>query len=565
VKTVTLRGALAGLTGCVAALLLAAAPALGQNPTSDNVVFLHGLFADQSSWQNAANRLAQEFRFTPYRYSIPYLPPEAQQAQTLTTDLTPLPSNVAAVAKSNGALVLRTYLLNPGKINRFITVAGPNRGAPLTDNVLSGRVFRFPSGLASDLSNAVGYYATYDPNLPPILTYGINALQSMFNFFRDILRILSWYGFVLSAASNYAPVALDLSPSSAAVQNLNSATSLQRVATNASARAYIAADFGPPRDILFYTLLNHDAAFLSDARWSTFVISLSLYSHYSSFLDPSDPNYFVLRNGAYLWGNVANDMYDIDPYWLDMIGVFHVAGNGVPSNDSSDGIVPVTSAVLLGSTRSFRTGPTSHQILNDDPGVYQDLRSTLSSSFNIPARTTPVNSVTVSPSSVSVGIAKTAQLSARANDVLGNVVTGRPTTWRSANPAIASVSTIGLVTGVQVGTTNVSAGIDGYSAASTIIVTAVTGPPLSVVISGPTGVVKGTSHTWTSTVANGTAPYSYQWKRNGTAVATSASFTGTTTVCGPFTLTLTVTDAQAHTATASFDVDVTGGSPPCAV
>lgn len=550
----------------VAAMCLAALPALGQNPTSDNVVFLHGLFADQTSWQNTANRLAQEFRFTPYRFTIPYLPAETQQAQTLTTDLASLPSNMAAVAKSNGALVVRTYLQNPGKVNRFITVAGPNLGAPLTDNVLSGTVFLFPAAAASDVSSTVSYYAQNDPAIPAILEYGFDAMVSIFNVFSNILQILSNYGLVLrSFASAYAPVALDLSPSSAAVQNLNSAAGLAKVATVATQRVYIAADFGYPRDILFYTLLNQYAPLLSDARWTTFAVSLELYSHYTMDLDPYDPNTLPLRTNAYRWGNVANDMLDVDPYWLDMIGALRgISGNQV-LYDSSDGIVPVKSAVLLGSTRSFRTGPTSHQILNDDPGVYQDLRSTLSTSFNIPVRTTQVNSVTASPSSVSVGIAKIAQLSVRANDVLGNVVTGRPTTWSSANPAIATVSTIGLVTGVQVGTTAVSATIDGYSAASMVTVTATSAPPLGVVIGGPTNVVKGTSRTWTSTVSNGSAPYSYLWKRNGAAVSTNYSYTGTTTVCGPFTLTLTVTDAQAHTTTASFDVDVSGGSPPCAV
>ena len=549
----------------VAAALLATLPALAQNPTSDNVVFLHGLLADQTSWQNTANRLAQEFRFTPYRFTIPYLPTEAQQAQTLTTDLTTLPSNMAAVAKSNGALVIRTYLQNPGKVNRFVTVAGPNLGAPLTDNVLSGRVFFFPAAASTDLSTTVGFYAQNDPYIPAILEYGFDALASVFNVLTNILQILSNYGFALrSVASTYAPVALDLSPSSAAVQNLNSTATLATVATRATARVYIAADFGYPRDILFYTLLNNYAPFLSNARWTTFAVSLALYSHYTFDLDPYDPSTFLLRSNAYRWGNVANDMLDIDPYWLDMIGAFRVSG-GQALYDSSDGIVPVKSAVLLGSTRSFRTGPTSHQILNNDPGVYQDLRSTLSTSFNIPARTTPVNSVSITPASVSIAIAKTVQLSAQAKDVLGNVVTGRTTTWTSASPAIATVNSAGLVTGAQVGTTTVTASIDGYSSATSIAVTAVVLLPLKVVIGGPTNVVKGTSRTWTSTVTNGTAPYTYQWKRNGTAVSTSASFTGTTSVCGPFTLTLTVTDAQANTATASFDVDVTGGTPPCAV
>ena len=555
-----------GFVMIMVALLFATFPALSQNPTSDNAVFLHGLLADQTSWQNTANRLATEFRFTPYRFTIPYLPAETQQAQALTSDVATLPSNMAAVAKSNGALVIRTYLQNPGKVNRFVTVAGPNLGAPLTDNVLSGRVFFFPAAAATHLSNAVGYYAQNDPSIPLILEYGYDAMASTFNVLTNILQILSNYGFVLrSVASTYAPVALDLSPSSAAVQNLNSSAGLAKVASVTTQRVELAADFGVPRDILFYTLLNRYASFLSQARWTTFAVSIALYSHYTFDLDPYDPSTFPLRNNAYLWGYVAGDMLDIDPYWLDMIGVLRgISGNQV-LYDSSDGIVPVKSAVLLGKTRSFRIGNTSHQILNDDPNVYQALRSTFSLTFGIATRSTQVNSVTVAPSPVSVVVASTAQLTARATDVFGNVVTGRPTTWSSANPGVATVGTTGIVTGIQAGMTSVSALIDGYSAAATINVSAASAVPPNVVIGGPISVVKNTSHTWTSTVTNGTTPYTYQWKRSGTAVGTGSSYTGTTTVCGPFTLTLTVTDASARTAGASFDVDVTGGSPPCAV
>jgi hypothetical protein len=90
-------------------------------------------------------------------------------------------------------------------------------------------------------------------------------------------------------------------------------------------------------------------------------------------------------------------------------------------------------------------------------------------------------------------------------------------------------------------------------------------PTLTVTIQGPTSVVKGVAKTWTSTVSNGTSPYTYKWTRNGATVGTSASYTGSATVCGTFTIILTVTDSNSNTATRSIDVDVTGGTPPCAV
>jgi trimeric autotransporter adhesin len=62
-----------------------------------------------------------------------------------------------------------------------------------------------------------------------------------------------------------------------------------------------------------------------------------------------------------------------------------------------------------------------------------------------------VASVTVSPSSASITAGKTVQLTATTKDASGHVLTGRTVTWSSANTAIATVSSSGLVTGKAAG------------------------------------------------------------------------------------------------------------------
>ena len=143
---------------------------------------------------------------------------------------------------------------------------------------------------------------------------------------------------------------------------------------------------------------------------------------------------------------------------------------------------------------------------------------------------TPVNSVSITPTvSVSIAIAKTVQFSAQAKDVLGNVVTGRTTTWTSASPAIATVNSAGLVTGAQVGTTH--AFIDGYSSATSIAVTAVVLLPLKVVIGGADEcrqrhLANMDLHRYQ---LNCTLHLSMEAKRHS-GIDDSASFTGTTSV-----------------------------------
>jgi len=78
-------------------------------------------------------------------------------------------------------------------------------------------------------------------------------------------------------------------------------------------------------------------------------------------------------------------------------------------------------------------------------------------SATVTANGVPVASVVVSPATVSMSVSGTAQLSATPKDAFGTVLTGRAVTWTSANPAVATVSAAGLVTGVAAGSTTITA------------------------------------------------------------------------------------------------------------
>ena len=100
--------------------------------------------------------------------------------------------------------------------------------------------------------------------------------------------------------------------------------------------------------------------------------------------------------------------------------------------------------------------------------------------WNMMGPSSCATSVTVEPPTATVQVGRTVPLYATVRDTAGRVIYGRSVTWGSDNTTVATVDQSGLVTGVAVGQTVVSAMSDGQSGRSAITVTAapVANPPL---------------------------------------------------------------------------------------
>ena len=90
-----------------------------------------------------------------------------------------------------------------------------------------------------------------------------------------------------------------------------------------------------------------------------------------------------------------------------------------------------------------------------------------------PAAPERVASVSVEPSSATLGVGQSVQLSATALDAESTTLAGRSFTWTSVNSTIALVSTTGRVTGVREGATTIGAVVDGVSGSALVTVTPV--------------------------------------------------------------------------------------------
>jgi uncharacterized protein YjdB len=95
----------------------------------------------------------------------------------------------------------------------------------------------------------------------------------------------------------------------------------------------------------------------------------------------------------------------------------------------------------------------------------------------------PVASLSISPASATVAAGAQLQLAATLKDSQGNVLSGRGVTWSSFDPARATVSNAGLVSGLSQGGVTITASSEGKSATAALTILPPT-PSLTVSVSG---------------------------------------------------------------------------------
>lgn len=146
--------------------------------------------------------------------------------------------------------------------------------------------------------------------------------------------------------------------------------------------------------------------------------------------------------------------------------------------------------------------------------------------------TVSVVTLTVPVATTGFFVGQTLQAIATPRDGVGNALTGFATTWTSSNPAVATVSTTGLITAVSAGTTTISVTAGGRTSTQTVTVRLV---PVSTVTLATTGVFEiGRTTTVTPTIfdsnnaALSLSQREFNWSSTNTTVAT-VSPTGTVT------------------------------------
>jgi uncharacterized protein YjdB len=193
----------------------------------------------------------------------------------------------------------------------------------------------------------------------------------------------------------------------------------------------------------------------------------------------------------------------------------------------------------------------------------------VSGSTGFTVTTVPVASVTVEPSSVQLSVGGTAQLSASAKDATGAALTQRVTQWASANPAVASLSSTGLLTAVGPGNTTVTATVDGVSGSAAV---AVAPPPpapvatITVALASPSLTVGQTTQataTLRDAAGNVLVGRSVTWSSTDPTLAT-VSATGVVTAVAAGSATIAAA-AEGQTGLASVTVTPPAPTPVASV
>jgi uncharacterized protein YjdB len=142
--------------------------------------------------------------------------------------------------------------------------------------------------------------------------------------------------------------------------------------------------------------------------------------------------------------------------------------------------------------------------------------------FVTDATVASVTLTAVVPSAFFVG--QSTQATATARDLTNNVLTTYATTWTSSNPAVASVTSTGLITAVTAGTTTITAASGGKTGTLNITVSLV--PVARVVLTLPKAAQVGRSTSVAADLRNssGTALTSTQrtfgWHSSNDSIAT---------------------------------------------
>ena len=141
------------------------------------------------------------------------------------------------------------------------------------------------------------------------------------------------------------------------------------------------------------------------------------------------------------------------------------------------GARPSTDSTGIARIESWRLGDAAgpHALTATSPAL-----PGVRISFAIVAKPIPVASVSINPVNPTILAGGSLQLTAAPLDSAGGLLANRPTQWASSNPLTVSISANGLISGIAVGTAQMTATVEGKT--NTVLVTVAPTPIATLVL-----------------------------------------------------------------------------------
>ena len=177
----------------------------------------------------------------------------------------------------------------------------------------------------------------------------------------------------------------------------------------------------------------------------------------------------------------------------------------VTLTDGASNILPPQSVTWSSSSSSIGTVSSSGLVsaLRAGSAIITAAANGVAGSATLAVSAVPVETIVVTPETMSLGTGGTRQLSATLTDASGNVLTGQSVAWSSTNTTIATVTSNGLVRALHAGNATIIAAAGGATGTSALAVSA--GAVSSIAVTpGSTSLVAGASQQLTATLTDNT-------------------------------------------------------------
>ena len=162
-----------------------------------------------------------------------------------------------------------------------------------------------------------------------------------------------------------------------------------------------------------------------------------------------------------------------------------------PVAGSAIGAKRTCTVLGLASSTAYQFQLVAFRGVLNGVAVFGGLSNVASGTTAVNPNPAPVATVTVTPGTASIPLGQTWQLTATPKDANGTTLTGRVITWASNATGVATVSALGLVTSVAVGSATITATSEGVNGSAVVTVT----------VPAPGGVVFQSN--WTAGLGNG--------------------------------------------------------------